>query len=550
MSLFAQEFIPVPEETARVARAAFPKGNVYMKMRDELGMLYKDSDFAPLFSTQGRPAEAPGRLNLVLVVQHAEGLTDRQVAEAVRGRIDLKYALGLELTDPGFDYSVLSEYRDRLIAGGVASELLDDMLEKFRERGWLKARGRQRTDSTHVLAAIRQLNRLECVGETIRCALNDLAIVAPDWLREQITPDWFELYGARFEQYRLPKEKAERQALGERFGADGYQLLLAIYAEDAPVWLREVAAIQILRQVWVQQYYVQEDQVHWRTKKVEGLPPHKLLIISPYDIQARNRTKRSLNWTGYAVHLTETCDPHTPNVITHVETTPATTGDVRMTASIHTALAEKALLPSEHFVDAGYVDADHLVTSHTEHEIDLCGPVQPDASWQGRAGQGFDLACFAIDWQAQTVTCPQGRVSQYWHARQDEAGQDCIAVRFNLADCARCAARSRCTKSRKYPRTLKLKAQAQYEALQAARQRQTTEEFKQRYKIRAGIEGTISQGTRAFDLRRSRYIGLPKTHLQHVLTAVAMNLARVTAWLEEIPRARTRQSRFAALAFS
>jgi transposase len=176
--------------------------------------------------------------------------------------------------------------------------------------------------------------------------------------------------------------------------------------------------------------------------------------------------------------------------------------------------------------------------------------VQPDASWQGRAGQGFDLACFAIDWQAQTVTCPQGRVSQYWHARQDEAGQDCIEVRFNLADCARCAARSRCTKSRKYPRTLKLKAQAQYEALQAARQRQTTEEFKQRYKIRAGIEGTISQGTRAFDLRRSRYIGLPKTHLQHVLTAVAMNLARVTAWLEEIPRARTRQSRFAALAFS
>lgn len=550
MSLFAQEFIPVPEETARVARAAFPKGNVYMKMRDELGMLYKDSDFAPLFSTQGRPAEAPGRLNLVLVVQHAEGLTDRQVAEAVRGRIDLKYALGLELTDPGFDYSVLSEYRDRLIAGGVESDLLDDMLEKFQERGWLKARGRQRTDSTHVLAAIRQLNRLECVGETIRCALNDLAIVAPDWLREQITPDWFDRYGPRFEQYRLPKEKAERQALGERIGADGYQLLLAIYAEDAPVWLREVAAIQILRQVWVQQYYVQEDQVHWRTKKGEGLPPHKLLIVSPYDIQARNRTKRSLNWTGYAVHLTETCDPNTPNVITHVETTPATTGDVRMTASIHTALAEKGLLPSEHFVDAGYVDADHLVTSHTEHEIDLCGPVQPDASWQGRAGQGFDLACFAIDWQAQTVTCPQGRVSQYWHARQDEVGQDCIEVRFNLADCARCAARSRCTKSRKYPRTLKLKAQAPHEALQAARQRQTTEEFKQRYKIRAGIEGTISQGTRAFDLRRSRYIGLPKTHLHHVLTAVAMNLARVTAWLEETPKARTRQSRFAALAFS
>jgi transposase len=160
MSLFPQEFILVPEETARVARKAFPKGNVYMRMRDELGVLYKDSDFAPLFSTQGRPAEAPARLNLVLIIQYAEGLTDRQVAEAVRGRIDLKYTLGMELTDPGFDASILSEYRDRLIEGGMESKLLDDMLEQFQARGWLKARGQQRIDSTHVLAATRKLNRL------------------------------------------------------------------------------------------------------------------------------------------------------------------------------------------------------------------------------------------------------------------------------------------------------------------------------------------------------------------------------------------------------
>ncbi len=545
MSLFAQDIIPVSEETARVARAAFPKGNVYMKMRDELGVLYKDSDFAPLFSDRGRPAEAPGRLNLVLVIQHAEGLTDRQVAEAVRSRIDLKYTLGLELTDSGFDYSVLSEYRDRLIEGKVENKLLDDMLEKFQASGWVKARGKQRTDSTHILAAIRKLNRLECVGETMRRALNDLTIVAPEWLRQQVSSDWFDLYGSRFEQYRLPKQKTEQEALQQRIGADGYQLLSAIYTNQAPEWLREVPAVQVLRQVWVQQYYIQESQIRWRTQK--ELPPNSLLIQSPYDIQARNRTKRSLNWTGYAVHLTETCDQSTPNVITHVETTPATIGDVNVTETIHTALSEKGLLPSEHFVDMAYVKAKNLVSSRTEHDIDLVGPVHPDTSWQARTEQGYDLSCFAVDWEAETVTCPQGKDSKSWRLAKGESSQKVIQVRFHIEDCAACAARGQCSKAQKSPRTLTLRPQVQHEALQAVRHYQTTEEFRQRHKVRAGVEGTVSQGTRAFGLRRSRYIGLPKTHLQHILTAVAMNLTRLSAWLEGTPRAQTRQSRFAAL---
>jgi transposase len=188
VTLHARDRFKIPEETVRVARAAFPKGNVYMTMRDELGFWYKDSDFASLFtSSQGRPAESPGRLALVTVMQYAEGLVDRQAADAVRSRIDWKYALGLELTDPGFDFSVLSEFRDRVIAGGAENQLLDDMLKRFRELGLLKARGRQRTDSSHVLAAIRKLNRLECMGETLRAALNALATVAPQWLLEQIT---------------------------------------------------------------------------------------------------------------------------------------------------------------------------------------------------------------------------------------------------------------------------------------------------------------------------------------------------------------------------
>src|SRR5438132_5331946 len=203
MSLRAFPGSPIPEDTVRVARAAFPKGNRYMQMHDALGSIYSDGQFAGLFSQTGQPAEAPARLALVLVLQFAEGLSDRQAADAVRGRIDWKYALALELTDPGFDSSVLCEFRQRLITGNAELLLFETMLTLFRDQGLIKAKGRQRTDSTHVLAAIQTLNRLECVGETLRQALNALAVVAPDWLRAQVPATWFDRYGPRVAEYRL-----------------------------------------------------------------------------------------------------------------------------------------------------------------------------------------------------------------------------------------------------------------------------------------------------------------------------------------------------------
>lgn len=546
MSLTVRPNTEVPAETIRVARAAFPKGNPYLTLRDELGPLYDDRDFAPLFSELGQPGAAPGQLASVTALQYAEGLTDRQAAEAVRSRIDWKYLLGLELTDPGFDYSILSEFRDRLIQSDRAEQLLTSLLERFKVQGLLKGGGMQRTDGTHVLAAIRQLNRLECVGETIRLALNEVAQVAPDWLRQQVTSDWFDRYGPRFDTYRLPQKEAERAVLREQIGRDGQQLLAAIYADPAPPHLCTLPEVELMRQVWIQQYYVEAGQVKWRDK--DNLPPQHVLIQSPYDPEARNRTKRQLNWTGYTVHFTETCDLDTPNLITHVETTPATTADIHVTPRIHTALAQKELLPGEHLVDTAYVDAELMLTSQTDYGIDLVGPVPPDPSWQAQAGQGFAVACFQIDWDSQTVTCPQGHPSKGWYPRQDGRGNAVIEVAFDRADCRACGGRAHCTKSTTEPRMIHFRPQAEHEMLQTARQRQQTVEFKQRYKKRAGIEGTLSQGTRSFELRQARYIGLAKTHLQHVATAVAMNLTRVTNWLAEIPKAQTRQSRFAALA--
>ena len=249
MSLQVQGPNPIPEETARVAHAAFPNGNLYMRMRDHFGALFTDDAFASLFPPRGQPAEDPARLALVTILQFAEGLSDRQAADAVRARIDWKYALGLELTDRGFDASVLCEFRSRLLQGNAEQTLLDTLLLRFREAGLLKARGKQRTDSTHVLAAIRALNRLECVGEALRQALNRLAVVAPEWLRAHSQAAWVERYGARIGDYRLPVGQEKRRALAETIGRDGWDLLGAALDNAAPEAVRTLPAVEILRQV-------------------------------------------------------------------------------------------------------------------------------------------------------------------------------------------------------------------------------------------------------------------------------------------------------------
>src|SRR5262249_32395286 len=209
MSLHPHIIEPVPDDTARIARAAFPKGHPYVTLRDALGTIFQDEDFTALFPVGGQPGLPPWRLALVTIMQFRETLADRQAAEAVRARIDWKYLLSLELTDPGFDFSVLSEFRDRLLAGSAEELLLDKLLERCRAMGWLKARGPQRTDSTHVLAAIRVLNRLELVAETLRAALNAVATVAPDWLQGLAPLEWYERYGKRIEDVRLPRDKAD-----------------------------------------------------------------------------------------------------------------------------------------------------------------------------------------------------------------------------------------------------------------------------------------------------------------------------------------------------
>lgn len=544
MTMHPQVVYIIPTETERVARAAFPKGSAIMRIRDELGMLFDDRDFALLFAAVGQPAYSPSRLMLITIFQFMEGLTDRQAADAVRRCIDWKYALGLELTDPGFDFSVLSEFRDRLLAADQGPALLTQLLQVCRARGLVQARGKQRTDATHVLAAIRTLNRLECLGQTVAHTLHQLLCDAPAWARATIPVDWWDRYAQRFDQFRLPTTRPKRQALAEAIGSDGRQLLIWASAPTSPRLVQTHAAIRLLRQIWLQQFYAGEGPIRLRSQA--DLPGAALLIGSPYDPDARLSTKRDTTWNGYKVHLTETCDADRPNLITDVQTTPATTADVCITSSIHTALAERELLMAEHYVDSGYPDAATLVSSRETHALDLVGPVHRDTSWQAQAGQGFDLSCFAVDWEAEQVVCPQGQVSRVWSPSQDGEGNPVIHIQFERQVCGECGQRASCTQAKSGPRTLKLRPQEQHEALQAARQRQTTQDFKQRYRLRAGIEGTIAQAVQDCDLRSARYRGLAKTTLQHIISVLALNLIRLVAWWDERPRAQTRQSRFTA----
>ncbi len=534
MSMKPQPIPEIPEETARVVRAVFPKGNIYIHLRDTLGTIYQDELFADLYPDRGQPAYAPWRLALVTIFQFLENLTDRQAADAVRSRLDWKYALSLELTDPGFDHTVLSEFRTRLVALTAEERFLEAVLTLCKEHGWLKAHGRQRTDSTHVLAKIRALNRAECVVETLHHALNVLAVVAPDWLAGRVQPEWLERYGSHASEYRFPSGEDKRQQFLHQVGQDGWRLLTAIQTDPTSHWMLSIPAIDTLQRIWKHDYLSLDKGGTWIAEE-ERLEAARL-FYSPYDLDASAAKKRSTYWIGYKVHFTEACDEDGPRLITHVATDIGPIPDREALPAIHAALDRHDLLPEQHLVDAGYVDAELLVASQTEYHMDLVGPTGKDHRWQSREQTGYALRDFSLDWDHQQAHCPQGQTSSSWTPTKTR-GQDVIKIKFAYTTCGACPARAQCTQSKR--RTLTVRRR------EAARQREQTEEFAQLYDQRAGIEGTHAQGVRRMGLRRSRYIGEPRTHLQHVATATAINVCRLHDWLTGVPPHATPLSQFA-----
>jgi transposase len=547
-------------------------------VQDRLGEWLQDEDFAAVFGIRGRPGWSPSRLALVTVLQRAENLTDRMAADQVRTRLDWKYLLGLALDDPGFDHSVLPEYRKKIAEGELEQAPLDALLERLSAEGLLKASGKQRTDSTHVAAAVAALNRLELAGESVRAALEALTAAHPGWTAGVLdVSEWSRRYGTPVTDWHPPASKTKQDELAVTYAKDGYALLEAVYDKKSPAWLAGLPAVDVLRRVLIQNYtrviHADGREVVKRREKQpegDGLPHGRHRIGSPYDTDARWGAKRDEFWLGYKLHVTETCDDVSPcgctgdgpaarsghergcaaaafpNLVTHVATTDATVTDNAMTSVIDDALAAKGLAPGRHYADSGYLSAALVVQEARRHGIALIGPLLSDTSAQARAGNGYARSDFAVDYHAQAVTCPQGKTSSSW-SPCTQYSRDAVVAIFSQSDCGPCPARNLCTKGKR--RTLTLQPRDLAEAQAALRTAESTRSFQADYARRAGVEGTMHQAA-SHGARRARYRGLAKTRLDHAFMAVALNLLRLNAYWNGNPLDRSRTSHLARLELS
>lgn len=566
--------VPWPEPDPVVAAAirakyAGRRVPLAVAVRDRLGQWLADEVFAAAFGVRGRPGWPPSRLAVITVLQMLEDLGDRQAAEAVRTRLDWQYLLGLGLADPGFDHSVLSEFRGRVAEHGLEEAVLDALLARLAADGLIRAGGKQRTDSTHVIAAVRALHTAELAGESVRAALEALAAAAPDWLAARLClSGWERRYGARIStwQRRVPG-KAERDRLAVQYARDGYALVAACYEETAPPWLREIPAVQVLRTVLIQSFTraLGEDGAEVISRREpggDGVPPAHIKISSPYDADARRGAKKDLHWLGYKLHISETCDDPPacgcpaagrcahdvrPNLITCVMTTPATVCDIELTTPVNAALHDRDLAPARHYLDTGYASALAILDAARLAGITLVTPLRADGSRQARAGSGYDLTAFAIDYDARTATCPQGRTATGRTPVSREGSRDVIVVRFGITTCRPCPVREQCTTARRNGRQLTILPRDQHELQAAARAAQQGENWQDDYKRRAGIEGTISQAVTITGCRQTRYRGLSRTHLGHVCSAVALNLCRLDAYWNDTPLNRKTTTHLARL---
>jgi transposase len=489
----------IPEATARLAWQVHPKGTDEMLVRDALGPLFADGDFvggrfAGMYADTGRPGIGPAQLAMVTVLQARHNLSDRDAVEAMADRICWKYALGLDLDDRGFDASVLSEFRDRLAEDDLADALFELVLDRLRTAGLVKAGSRARTDSTHVLGAVRVLGRIELVGESLRLALDALAKADPAFTVALIGDGWGERYGRRVELARLLGRKSGKTSmdkLAAQIGADGAKVLAALDADRERAWLGLLPALRLLREVWGQQY--REHAGTFRLAGPDQLAAAAERIHSPHDPEVRYSTKgrghaEDLQWVGSKVHLTESCEPGLPHLVIDVHTTAATEPDVSATTVIQAKLARRGLAPGEHLLDAGYPSAGNL-TAAAQAGIAMIVPITAQTGRNATLGL-YRPADFAIDWERQAATCPARARSRSMHP--DPRGL--VTFAFSRRDCVDCPLRAKCTTAKPPAvRRITVHPQPLHDAVAHARATQASETWQRLYDQRAGIEATISQ---------------------------------------------------------
>ena len=518
MCLKTQSPWPMPEETGRIGKMLLEEKDPYRMIGNQLFEKWQEEEFADLYSREGKPGYSPVILAFVSVFQFMERLADRQAAQALRMRLDWKYALHLPLEDAGFDFSVLSEFRDRVIEGKAEQRVFEKLVEEIQAMGLIKEHGKQRSDSIAMLVKVRRLSRIEMVVETLRLAVVALVAADREWCEEVIPPSWEEKYGERFVRQRYSEQ--EWKAYEANIGNDGEWLLKRLKDGGAPAELQDLPEVQVFSTVWAQQFREAQGQMVYKDlKKYDG----HTQIQTPHDPEARYSRKRKFEWLGDKVQVTETEDEGYPHIITDMLATNSNQTDYEELALIQDRLIKRQCKPGEHYVDAGYMSGPNLAHSH-DLEIDLLGPLPEVVTPQDRLPDGVTQAQFQMDPQKKIAICPQGH-----QACNPSLTENTWSFHFPQKVCAACLLHARCCTGQG-GRTVGMNIH--YDLVQMARTRQKTEAFKKDYhQHRSGVEGSLSALVRGHGMRVSRYTGQKKRNLQAILTGCAANLKRTAHWL-------------------
>lgn len=521
MSLQCKWNKQIPVDTAQVGRAILAEHDPYRLVGDGVNEFLRLEEFASLYSKLGRGAVCPIILSLVTVFQFLENLPDREAARRAVTGIDCKYALHVPLTWRGFHFSDLSNFRQRLLEHGAERLVFDKVVAWVQSLGFAKRHGKQRSDSSHIVACIERLSRLELAWETLRVASRAIQATAPSWYGQTIPLVFHEAYAERQSDWRLSKKEVGVEM--EKAGGDGFWLLDRL-DESAPRQVLDLTEVHTLRIVWQQQFERSPDdgQSSVRQPPIKG----KDVVQSPHEPEARWAEKRGQPWVGYKLQVTETVEDKEAEArfITDIDVSAANDGDSEMLDEIQERLIGRGLKPDEHFVDRGYVSGPNLAHS-AGRGIELVGPALADTSPKP---QGYKQGDFDIDFEACQATCPQGRTAEAWRPYRERDGGIRIEVIFG-SQCHDCPARDPCAPGKK---GRKLSLSPFYHYLYQRRAEQETETFKERMKQRAAIEGTVSELTRKHGARRARYRGQAKVRLQMLFTGTAANLKRLARAME------------------
>lgn len=498
-------------------------------------------DLAPFFAKKGQWGVHPIRVCAILLLQAMEGLTDRQVEQAINVNIGWKYVLHMGLTDDAWHPSILAEHRERFCNEEALAVFLDSVLIRAKENGLLDTR-MQRMDSTFVVANVKALHQTELILESVRNAIEEITETDWKWMSQNRQAHWLQTYYLdRPFNYKIPKDESKRVKMAESSAKDGYYILEQIDKTEAPKKriLEELESVRILRKILEQQTKIdgkgKQQKIRLRAEK--EMPPARERLVSPHETDARFASKGNKSVIGYKTHSVETCTPGFPSLITHIQTEAATVNDSLSVEGIVRSVKKRGFLPKRLWLDGGYVNVDLFAQFKKSLGIDFVARLVNGHSWQSKEGKGFDQASFEIDWRKKIAICPAGIKSSTW--KEDSSyGPN---VYFPKEKCASCRFKKNCTKN-DY-RILHLKSKPVYRYMSKMREKQQTEEFQKEYSIRAGVEALQSQLIKVHG-RRTTMRTKPKVSLKMILAAAAVNVSRLIDWKNKGQKRTSRKSHY------